>query len=141
MGCVQNHRDCTPLNFCVAQPKSAIKNQHSDKDEEIRHHQRSSSATASICLVTLMMPSTFVAIEEIHPWLTYVYNLQFDQVEVVNKWYLCGKCVMRKLCTRQVVLGVLHVPQCHVHMLEVHTTFKFSGLQQLLIALVFSLSI
>ncbi len=44
----------------VTQPKSAInKNQHSDKDEEIRRHQPSSARS---CPVTQTLPLTFVAV-------------------------------------------------------------------------------
>jgi hypothetical protein len=47
----------------VTQPKSAVqKNQHSDKDKEIRRHQPSSPATASRCQVTQMLPSKFLAV-------------------------------------------------------------------------------
>jgi hypothetical protein len=38
-----------PLNIFVAQPKSAVKNQHSDYDEEIRGHQPSSPVAATCC--------------------------------------------------------------------------------------------
>ncbi len=49
----------------MSQPKkSAIrKNQHSEKnDEEIRHHQPTSPAATSLCLVTKMFPLTFLAV-------------------------------------------------------------------------------
>ncbi len=39
-----------------------LKNQHSDKDEEICCHQPSSPAAASRCPVTQMSPLTFVAL-------------------------------------------------------------------------------
>jgi hypothetical protein len=39
-----------------------LKNQHSDKDEEICCHQPSSPAAASRCPVTQILPSTFVAV-------------------------------------------------------------------------------
>ncbi len=46
------------------QKKSAVrKNQHSEKnDKEICHHQPSSPAATSFCLVTKMFPSTFLAV-------------------------------------------------------------------------------
>jgi hypothetical protein len=53
----------------------------------------------------------------------------------VFKWYVCGKCVMRKLNARRIVLVILHVPWCHACMLELHTRITFSDTQQLLLAL------
>jgi hypothetical protein len=47
----------------VAQQKSAvIKNQHSDKEEEIRCHQQSFPATTSCYPVTQLLPSNFLSV-------------------------------------------------------------------------------
>jgi hypothetical protein len=60
-------------NFCVAQPKSALeRNQHSDEDKEIRHHQPSSPVTASRCPVTQTLPSAFVAVAMARPVVVVV---------------------------------------------------------------------
>jgi hypothetical protein len=63
MDYVSNKKNCTYPIFFVAQQKSAvIKNQHSDKYEEIRRHQPSSPATTSHCPVTHRLPSKFLSV-------------------------------------------------------------------------------
>ncbi len=47
----------------MTKPKFAIKkNQHSDKDKEIHHHQPSSPTAASHCPVIQTLPLNFVAV-------------------------------------------------------------------------------
>ncbi len=82
-----------------------------------------------------LRPTDLEGTDKIRPYLLYLLTtcILAERKECTKDIFY--KQVARILLARRVVLCVLHVPQCHACMLEMHTNITFPDLQQLSLAL------